>query len=54
MSDKKKFILLNAIVQAFFACYVLSSKDVENWIAIGPILAGSAFVILHANDEDED
>ena len=54
MSDKKKFILLNAIVQAFFACYVLSSKDVENWIAIGPILAGSAFIVLHSYNDDED
>ena len=54
MSEKKKFILLNAIVQAFFACCILTKEDIPNWIAISPIIAGSAFIILHANDEDED
>lgn len=54
MSDKKKFILLNAIVQAFFACCILTRKDTPDWIAIGPIIAGSAFVILYSYNDDED
>jgi hypothetical protein len=54
MSDKKKFILLSAIVQVLFGCYILSSKDVQDWVVIGPILAGSAFVVLYSYDDDED
>ena len=53
MSDKKKFILLNAIVQVAFACCILTRKDIPDWIVISPIIAGSAFVILHANDDED-
>ena len=53
MSGKKKFILLNAIVQAFFGCCILASKDIPNWIAISPIVAGNAFVILNSYNDDE-
>ena len=54
MSDKKKFILMNAFVQAFFACCILSRKDIADWIVIGPIIAGSAFVVLYSYNDDED
>lgn len=54
MSDKKKFILMCAVIQVLFGCYILSSKNVQDWIVIGPILAGSAFVILFSYDDDED
>lgn len=52
-SGKKDFILMNAIVQAFFACCVLASKDIPNWMVISTIVAGGSFAILYSYDDDK-
>ena len=54
LSGKKRFILINAAVQAVFAMAFMCHRNPDiHWHAIAPILACGNLLALYFNDDEE-
>lgn len=54
ISGKKRYILINAVVQAVFAMAFMCHKDPSiHWCAIAPMLACGGFITLCVNNDED-
>ena len=54
MNSKKKFILINAAIQAVLAMAFMCHKDpTVHWCAIAPIFACGSWLVMHFNNDED-
>lgn len=54
ISGKKRYILINAVIQAVFAMAFMCHKDPSiHWCAIAPMLACGSFIISYINNDED-
>ena len=54
LSGKKKYILINAVVQAAFAMAFMCHRNPDvHWCAIAPIFACGGLLAMYFNNDEE-
>jgi hypothetical protein len=54
MNNKKRYILINAVVQAVFAMAFMCHRVPEvHWCAIAPIFACGSLLAMYFNDDEK-